>query len=80
MAKLKITDFEYYSQITDFDELVETNGVLYGDEDNTKIYIGDKTEDLEETIKGVGLRQPIYVSEKYMFKENKKIHSGHKKN
>ena len=79
MAKVKKTDFEYYSQITDCDELVETNGVLYGDEDNTKIYIGDKTEDLEETIKGVGLRQPIYVSEKYRFKENKKIHSGHRR-
>ena len=71
MNKVKITDFPYYSKLTDWDELVPA-GVLFGDEDNSKIYIGDATEDLEETIKGVGLRAPIFVPEEYRNKESKK--------
>ena len=76
--KPKISDFPYYTNLTECDELVPA-GVLFGDNDNTKIYTGDATEDLEETIKGVGLRTPIYVPEEYRNKTSKKIHSGHRR-
>jgi len=78
MAKVKISDFEYFNNIQEYDELVKAE-VLYGDIDNSAIY-DFETEDLEETIKAFGLRKPIYVSEKYKNSDTKKIYGGHRRN
>ena len=78
MSKVKISDFEYFENIQEYDELVKS-GVLYGDVDNSAIY-DFETEDLEETIKAFGLRKPIYVSEKYRNSDTKKIYGGHRRN
>ena len=77
MAKVKVSDFPYFSNIQDYDELVEAE-VLYGDSDNSAVYNYD-TEDLKETIEAFGLRNPIYVSEKYRNSDTKKIHAGHRR-
>ena len=77
MAKVKISDFEYFQNIQDYDELVEA-GVLFGDNDNSEVY-DYETEDLEQTIKAFGLRKPIYVSEKYRNSDTKKIYGGHRR-
>ena len=59
--KPKISDFPYYTNITEYDELVPV-GVLFGDDDNTKIYTGDATEGLDTVEKVQAYEFPTEVT------------------